>query len=182
MTERQAHEVWAALAERLESVGLRLHPDKTKVVYCKDGRRRRSHENTSFTFLGYTFQPRGALGRTGNLFLGFQPAVSAQALKKMSDEVRRWRLHRHTGLDLDDLAKTINPIVAGWMQYYGRFYRSRLYPLLQRINTYLLRWAGKKYKRLRSYRRFTKWWRGILDRDPGLFTHWPWVHTFAGLR
>ena len=152
------------------------------MVYCKDRRRRGSHENTSFTFLGYTFQPRAALGRTGNPFVGFQPAVSAAALKKMSGEVRRWRLHMRTGLDLEELAKTINPIVAGWMRYYGRFYRSRLYPLLQRINTYLLRWAGKKYKRLRSYRRFTKWWRGILDRDPGLFTHWPWVRTFAGLR
>ncbi len=186
VTERQAHQVWAALTERLESVGLRLHPDKTKVVYCKDRRRRGSYENTSFTFLGYTFQPRAALGRNGNLFVGFQPAVSAAALKKMSGEVRRWRLHMRTGLDLGELAKVINPIVAGWMRYYGRFYKSWLYPLLQRINTYLLRWAGKKYKRLRSYRRFTKWWRGILDRDPGrdpgLFTHWPWVRTFAGLR
>jgi len=103
-------------------------------------------------------------------------------MAKMSQEVRRWRVHLRTGLSLDELAEWINPIMAGWMNYYGRFYRSQLYPLLQRINTYLMRWAGRKYKRLLSYRRFTKWWRGILDRDPGLFTHWRWVRTFAGLR
>lgn len=182
VTERQAREVLAALTERLDSVGLRLHPDKTKVVYCKDAQRRGSQENTSFTFLGYTFQPRSAKGRDGNLFVGFQPAVSAQALKARSQQVRRWRIHLRTGLDLDELAETINPVVAGWMDYYGWFYRSELYPLLQRINTYLMRWAGRKYKRLRSYKRFKKWWFGVIDRDPELFAHWQWVRTFAGLR
>jgi RNA-directed DNA polymerase len=182
VTERQAREVLAALAERLESVGLRLHPDKTKIVYCKDAKRRGSFEHTAFTFLGYTFQPRGAKGRDGKLFLSFQPAVSPAALKKMSQQVRRWRLHLRTRLDLDELAEQINPIVAGWMDYYGRFYRSQLYPLLQRINTYLMRWAGRKYKRLRPYRRFTTWWLGVFDREPELFAHWRWVHTFAGLR
>jgi RNA-directed DNA polymerase len=182
VTERQAHQVWDELAKRMESVGLKLHPDKTKVVYCRDGQRRGASEHTSFTFLGYTFQPRGAMSAEGNLFVGFSPAVSAHALKKMSDQVRRWRLHLRTGLTLDELAKTINPVVAGWMQYYGRFYRSALFPILQRINTYLLRWAGQKYTRLRSYKRFTRWWNGLLDREPTLFAHWPWVHTFAGLR
>jgi RNA-directed DNA polymerase len=182
VTERQAREVLAALADRLEGVGLRLHPEKTKIVYCKGGQRRGSYEPTSFTFLGYTFQPRGALGRDGKLFTGFQPAVSSGALKKMSQQVRRWRLHMWTRLDLDGLAEQINPIVAGWMNYHGRFYRSQLYPLLQRINTYLMRWAGKKYKRLRSYKRFKKWWFGVIDRDPELFAHWSWVRTFAGLR
>jgi RNA-directed DNA polymerase len=182
VTERQAHQVWAALAKRMESVGLRLHPDKTKVVYCKDKRRRGSFEHTSFTFLGYTFQPRAAPDRTGGLFLAFLPAVSVHALKKMSDEIRRWRLHLRTGRTLDELATTINPVVAGWMQYYGRFYRSALTPILQRINTYLMWWAGKKYKRLCSYKRFSRWWGGLLDREPTLFAHWRWVHTFDGLR
>jgi RNA-directed DNA polymerase len=182
VTERQARQVWAALTERLEGLGLHLHPDKTKIVYCKDDQRRGSYEATSFTFLGYTFRPRGALGRDGKPFVGFQPAVSADALKKMHEQVRRWRLHLRTGRGLDELAEAINPIVAGWINYYGRFYRSKLYPLLQRINTYLMRWAGKKYKRLRAYRRFTKWWFGIVDRNPELFIHWRLVRTFAGLR
>ena len=163
-------------------VGLRLHPDKTKVVYCKDERRRGSHEHTSFTFLGYTFRPRTAKRPGSRPFVVYTPAVSAQARKKMGQVVRGWRLHQRTGLSLDELAEMINPIVAGWINYYGRFNRSQLYPLLQRINTYLMRWAGKKYKRLRAYRRFKRWWSGIIDRDPGLFTHWRHVRTFAGLR
>jgi RNA-directed DNA polymerase len=83
---------------------------------------------------------------------------------------------------LNELAKAINPIVAGWMNYYGRFYRSQMHPLLQRINTYLMRWAAKKYKRLRSYKRFKAWWLGIIDRDPKLFAHWAWTRELAGLR
>jgi RNA-directed DNA polymerase len=90
--------------------------------------------------------------------------------------------HTRTRHDLNELAKAINPIVAGWMNYYGRFYRSQMHPLLQRINTYLMRWAAKKYKRLRSYKRFKAWWLGIIDRDPKLFAHWAWTRELAGLR
>jgi RNA-directed DNA polymerase len=181
-TEREAREVLAALADRLGEVGLRLHPDKTKIVYCKDGRRRGRHEHTSFTFLGYTFRPRGARNADGTMFVGFQPAVSPEALAKMSQQVRRWRIHTRTRHTLDELAAAINPIVAGWMNFYGRFYRSQMYPFLQRINTYLMRWAGKKYKRLRSYNRFKAWWSGVIERDPRLFAHWAWARGLAGLR
>jgi group II intron reverse transcriptase/maturase len=181
VTERQAREVLAALTERMESVGLRLHPDKTKIVYCKDGKRRGSSEFTSFTFLGYTFRPRQAR-KDGQSFTAFLPAVSPEALKEMNRQVRRWRIHLRTRHSLDGLAELINPIVAGWMNYYGRFYRSAVHPLLLRINTYLMRWAGRKYKRLRNFRRFRKWWDRVLDRDPGLFTHWRWARSFAGFR
>jgi RNA-directed DNA polymerase len=81
--------------------------------------------------------------------------------------------------DLAELAEWINPIVAGWMNYYGRFYRSELYPFLRRINTYLVRWARKKYKRLRSFKRRGAWWAGLLDREPGLFKHWAWESQFS---
>jgi group II intron reverse transcriptase/maturase len=181
-TESQARRVWAALDQRMAEVGLRLHPDKTKLVYCQDSNRRRKFPCTEFTFLGYTFRPRAASTRNGSIFCSFQPAVSNEAMKKMSEQVRSWRLHARTGSDLRQLAQDINPVVAGWMTYYGRFYRSALYPLLQRINTYLLRWAGCKYRRLRSYKRFTAWWSGILAREPALFAHWRWMRTFAGFR
>ena len=182
VTERQARQVLAALMSRMEQVGLRLHPDKTKIVYCRDGQRHGQHPDTLFTFLGYTFRPRSAMGKDGRLFVAFTPAVSQQALARMRQQVRRWRIHLWTGRTLAELAAQINPIVAGWMQYYGRFNRSRLYPLLRRINTYLMRWAGRKYKRLRSYKRFRRWWSGILDRDPELFAHWTWARSFDGLR
>ena len=183
VTQRQAREVLAALVVRMGEVGLLLHPDKTKIVYCKDSVRRGDHEHTSFTFLGFTFGPRQALSKDGSSsYSRFLPAVSQDALTAMGQQVRQWRLHMWVRRDLVELATMINPVVVGWMNYYGRFYRSRLTPLLQRINTYLMRWAGKKYKRLRSYRRFQKWWFGLIDREPELFQHWRWVHTFAGLR
>jgi RNA-directed DNA polymerase len=181
-TERQARTVWAALAERMESVGLRLHPDKTRIVYCKDSKRRSSFEHTSFRFLGYTFRSRKARNADGRFYAGFLPAVSREALKEMGQQVRSWRLHLRTGLSLDGLAEWINPIVAGWMNYFGRFYRSALHQLLQRINTYLMRWARKKYRRLRSFKRFMAWWAGLLDREPGLFKHWTWTREFEWTR
>lgn len=182
VTERQARQVWAALEARMEEVGLRLHPDKTKLVYCKDSRRRGSAEHTSFKFLGYTFAPRKARYPDGKAFTSFLPAVSPEALKAMSQQVREWRIHRRTRLELIELADWINPIVSGWMTYYGRFYRSQLYPFLRRINTYLMRWARKKYKRLRSYKRFRAWWTGLVQRAPGLFKHWAWDREFVWAR
>ncbi len=130
VTERQAERVRHALGERLGGLGLRLHPDKTRIVYCKDDKRRGAYEHTSFTFLGFTFTQRTVLGRSGAMFNGFLPAVSAAAVKEMGRRVRRWRIHRHNGQDLAELAAWVNPIVAGWMTYFGRFYRSKLYPLL----------------------------------------------------
>ncbi|MFD9823920.1 group II intron maturase-specific domain-containing protein [Streptomyces violascens] len=120
----QAERVLAAIAERMGEVGLELHADKTRIVYCKDGKRRGSYEHTSFTFLGFTFRPRGARTRTGELFLSFAPAVSKDALKKMGATVRDWKLHQRSGLSEQDLARWINPVVRGWMQYYGAFSRS----------------------------------------------------------
>ena len=120
-TERQAREVLAALTERMKEVGLRLHPDKTKIVYCKDSRRRGSYEHTTFTFLGYTFRPRKARYPDGKAFTSFLPAIGAEALKVMGRRVRSWRIHMRVRDDLAELAEWINPIVAGWMNYYGRF-------------------------------------------------------------
>ncbi len=175
VSEAQARLVVAAIAERMEQVGLRLHPDKTKVVYCKDGKRRGSHEHTAFTFLGFTFQQRRARNRHGKKFSSFLPAMSKDALKRISTEVRSWRLHHRTGHTFSDLARRINPIVAGWMQYYGAFYRSVLHPVLSRINAYLVRWIRKKYKRLRAKKKAMKCWRGAVERHPRLFAHWKWV-------
>jgi RNA-directed DNA polymerase len=172
--------VLARIATRMQEVGLRLHPDKTRIVYCKDGRRRAEHEHTTFTFLGYAFRARGARSKNGGNFTGFLPAISHEALKAKSAHLRRMRIHRRTDLSLDDLARWLNPIVAGWINYYGRYYRTALDPLLQRVNAYLRRWAGRKYRRLRTHKRFHKWWTGVLARQPGLFAHWRTVRAYYG--
>jgi hypothetical protein len=138
-SQRQAEYVRKAIEDRMEQVGLRLHPTKTKIVYCKDGKRRGSYEHTSFTYLGFTFRARAARAKNGKKFTSFLPAISTDALNKISGEVRRWRLHRRVPLTIGEIARWINPIVRGWAQYYGAFYRSALCPLLARISTQLVR-------------------------------------------
>jgi RNA-directed DNA polymerase len=177
VTERQARQVLAALSDRMAEVGLRLHPAKTRIVYCKDGLRRGSYEHTSFTFLGFTFRQRQMRDRNGRIRWSFRPAVSNDALKRLGEEVRSWRLHRRVDLTVEELAKRINPIVAGWMQYYGRFYRSALYPLLMRINAYLVRWLRNKYKRLRAMRKAIAAFQRAAKRRPGMFAQWRWTSS-----
>ena len=179
VSERQARAVRQAIGDRMEQVGLRLHPDKTRIVYCKDGNRRGAYGTTSFTFLGFTFRPREAKGRHGRHFTAFLPAISNDALQKISRQVRRWRLHLRIGQSLTDLARAVNPLVRGWMQYYGAFYRSAMHTLLQRINAYLLRWVRKKYKRLRGYRKAKAAWQRVTSQHPRLLAHWAWVPTLG---
>ena len=166
-TYRQAQQVLAAIGARMEQVGLRLHPAKTRIVYCQDGQRRGSHEHTSFTFLGFTFRARAARGKNGKKFTSFLPAVSKDAQAKMSAQVRRWRLHLRTWHTIGSLAREINPVVRGWMQYYGAFYRSALLPLLRRVNSYLMRWLRKKYKRLASKKKARACWNVSPPSTPG---------------
>lgn len=175
VSKAQAQRVLAAMQVRMREVGLELHPDKTRVVYCKDSNRRGSHEHTAFTFLGFTFRARCVRLKTGKMFTGFNPAISNDALKKISAQVRSWRLHHHTQISEADLARRINPIVRGWMNYYGAFYRSALTPLLARINAYLMRWLRKKYKRLRGRKKAQQAWTKAVTTRPKFFAHWAWV-------
>jgi hypothetical protein len=158
-------------------VGLKLHPDKTRIVYCKDGKRRGEHEHTNFTFLGFAFRARQARSKDEQYFSPFLPAMSPEALKANGAQLRAMRVHMRTNLTLDDLARWLNPIVAGWMNYYGRFYRSVMIPFLRRLNSCLRRWEGKKYRRLRTYSNFLRWWAGLIHRQPCLFAHWKCVRV-----
>jgi RNA-directed DNA polymerase len=175
VSEDQARKLRQAIGDRMEQVGLRLHPDKTRIVYCRDANRRAGYEHTSFTFLGYTFRARAARSRRGVKFTAFLPAISKEALKRIGEVVRRWRLHRRTGATSTELAKWINPIVRGWMRYYGEFYPTALYPLLQRINTYLMRWLRNKYERLRTSKKARAAWQRVHRQHPRLFAHWATV-------
>jgi RNA-directed DNA polymerase len=171
-TEDQARTLRAAIATRLRAVGLELHPEKTKVVYCKDGRRRGNAEHTSFDFLGYTFRARRANGRRG-LFVGFMPAMSQKARTAVGRTIRAWHLNRRTGTDLSSLARVLNAQIRGWINYYGAFYRSELYSLAMRINEHLVRWAMQKFKRLRGNpTRAWEWVDAVRQHQPDLFAHW----------
>jgi group II intron reverse transcriptase/maturase len=174
VSERQARYVRDAVARRLAHVGLELHPDKTRIVYCKNSRRTGEHENTSFTFLSYTFRPREARNRSrGHTFTGFLPAASRERVTEFSRKMHDKRLHRRTNQTLNDLAADINPEVAGWLVYFTEFYPTAVHPLCERIDRHLVRWAERKYKRLtRSDRKARAWLRGVRKRDPELFAHW----------
>lgn len=172
VTERQAGQVLTALGDRMAEVGLRLHPDKTRIVYCKDAVRRGSYEHQAFTFLGYTFRARKNRTPDGRQFLSFEPAISREALTKIGREVRSWHLHTRTGLSFLQLARRMNPVVSGWINYYGRFRWWELEPFAMRINAYLVRWIRQKYKRLAAKRKALAKLQEIARRYPRMFAQW----------
>ena len=155
-----------AIGERLRQCGLELHPKKTRIVYCKDYRRRGKHEHISFDFLGYTFRPRRAKGRWGKNFTGFLPAISGQAAQAIRARIRQWRIatsriHQHLG----DLARLVNPSVRGWLNYYGRFSRAHCVGLVRRyFSQTLTAWARRKFKRLRGRKRASMRWLARIER------------------
>lgn len=172
VSKAQAEEVLGALAKRLADLGLELHPEKTRIVYCKDEKRRGDHDHTSFDFLGYTFRCRTVRSKHG-IFDSFTPAISDSAAKAIRQQIRRWRLHLRSASSLIDLAREINPVIRGWINYYGRFYRSWLRRSLACINEYLVRWARRKYKRLDNHpSRSWSWLGNVAQRSPTLFAHW----------
>jgi len=173
-TERDALALRAALAARLEECGLQMHPDKTRIVYCKDGSRTGCYPRTQFDFLGYTFRPRLVKNSKRNsLFVSFTPAVSAQACTTMRRTTRRWNLRNRTDLDLPAIATLYNPVLRGWVLYYGRFSRSALAPVLRHFDRTLVAWAMRKYKRLKGHKtRACCFIEHIRKRNPGLFAHW----------
>jgi RNA-directed DNA polymerase len=176
-SEGQARLVREAIAKRLaECGGLRLHPEKTRIVYCKDGKRRGSYGYTSFTFLGYGFRVRRVRTKAGGYFFGFNPAISDEAAKRIRAQIRAWRLHLRSGWSLKDLAREVNMTVRGWISYYGRFYPSALVHSLNRINDYLVRWVVQKYKRYRGkWKRAREALRKAERLHPRLFAHWKLV-------
>src|SRR5580693_6157 len=172
-TEAEAQEVRAAIGARMEECRLELHPVKTKIVYCKDDDRRRRYPNEKFDFLGYGFQPRRSKNRFGKYFINFSPAISDEAGKAIREEIRSWNLPLRSDKAIEDLSRMFNPQVRGWLQYYGAFYRSALYPYMRQLDRSLAHWAYRKYKKLRGHlRRATHWIARISRRDSKLFAHW----------
>ncbi len=172
-TEADAKRLQTDLEQRLAECGLELNLEKTRVVYCQDDDRRKEYPNTSFDFLGYTFQPRRSKNRWGKYFINFSPAVSRKAQTAMRRTVHDWRMHLKSDKDVEDLSRMFAPIIRGWIQYYGRFYRSELYKVLCYINKQLVRWAERKHKKLHRHTRRAEHWLGrVARRQPSLFPHW----------
>jgi RNA-directed DNA polymerase len=174
-SERQARYLWDVIARRLAECGLQLNEQKTRAVYCKDDDRRGSYELTSFDFLSYTFRPRLSKSKYGKHFVNFSPAVSGEVKTRLRREMRRWRVNCRSDKTLTDLALMFNRQLQGWINYYGRFYKSMLYPVFRHFNDTLVRWAMRKYKRLRRHKtRARGFIADVARRQPDLFAHWRW--------
>jgi RNA-directed DNA polymerase len=172
--EHEANALKAELQARLAECRLELHPTKTKIVYCKDGKRKGTYPNVKFDFLGYGFRPRLVRRlRDNTLFCGFNPAVSVSALKAMRATIRELNIRRQTQLSLDDIAQRLNPLLRGWIEYYGRFAPSSLYPLLRYVNQTLVAWAMRKFKRFADHKiRASKFLQRLAQEHADLFVHW----------
>ena len=180
-SEAQACRLRQELEQRFAECRRELHPQKTKIVYCKDDDRRGNDPNEQFDFLGYTFRARRSKNRWGKYFVNCSPAASAEAARDFRRELRRWHLHTRSDKSLEDLSRMFNPVLRGWINDDSRFYKSALYPTFQHVDRILVRWALRKYKRLRGHqRRAAHWLRRIARRQPDLFAHWRLWHAAAG--
>jgi len=172
-TQKEAKSLLIDLGERFKQCKLELNTEKTRIVYCKDDDRKGNYPLTSFDFLGYTFRPRRSKNRWGKCFINFSPAVSNAASKAMRQTIRGWRMQLKSDVGIDDLSRMFNPVVRGWINYYGCFYKSQLYSVLRHMNRALMYWARRKYKKLAVHKRRASSWLGRLARNrPELFAHW----------
>jgi RNA-directed DNA polymerase len=169
----QALELRQALEQGFAECKLQLHPQKTTVVYCKDANRSGKYPERSFDFSWFHFTTERAVNRKGERFIAFVPAVSNKAAKRMRCRVRRWRLHRGSDLELEEIARKVRPVLTGWVRYYGRFYPLKLQEELRIIDAFIVRWVTRKYKRFQGHTIATwDWLRSVKRRNPGLFAHW----------
>lgn len=170
-TLEQSEQIERALAARLQECKLTLHPEKTKVVYCKDGSRKGRYPTKKFTFLGYTFQPRGAQNRTTKRnYTRFLPAVSTAAGKKFRKNLKESRIFQMRHLSLEEFAMQLNQRVRGWYGYFSHFYRSALYRMNDWLDCAIGRWLRNKYATNwhQAYELLTR----LARQNPKRFAHW----------
>lgn len=171
--QTEAEQLLADISKRLQSCFLTMHPDKSKVVYCKDSNRKGKYQETQFTFLSFTFKPRVAVSPQGKRFTGFLPGVSREAMKSMRQAIKRWKVNRQTYASLETLAQKYNAILRGWWNYYGSFYKTEMRKIFNYINERLVTWARRKYKKLKCHKQKSiEWLSRVAEKQPMLFHHW----------
>ena len=172
-SEAQARNLKARLERRLRECKLELHPDKTQIVCCHVGKQQNTQVAKKFDFLGYCFRPRLVRNRYGKLFVSFTPAISPHSAKKIRQQVRSWRLHHRSNQSLEDIARAVNPVIRGWVNYYGAYQRSTLLRVLHHIDYQLVKWVKWKYKKKGNYsKRAIRWIGQVALHQPTLFAHW----------
>lgn len=171
-TKAHAEQILQLVHQRMESVGLELHPKKTKIVYCRDNRRREKYPIVKFDFLGYSFQPRTAYSKK-KLFLGYDCAISISSRKRIADKLEELKVSKLSFKSIVGIAQYLNPIIRGWVYYYGKFKMYKLTKVFMLLSKRLVWWARKRYKRYKtSIRKAYKWLENVRKQYPTLFYHW----------
>ena len=174
LTEKQAEYILKRVRTRLEQCRLELHPDKTKIVYCRDGKRRKPTEKTDrFTFLGYEFKSRSSKDRAGIIFYSFDPAISNKAKQRIIKEFRTLKIQMWVTKSIEEVAALLNAKIRGWINYYGKFRKTELHQIFTKLNFRLVSWMRKKHKKLnKSWKKSRIALKRLLDDKPYLFAHW----------
>jgi len=170
----QAERILKQIDQRMNNIGLELHPEKTKIVYCKDYRRQKNYPIVKFDFLGYSFQPRSTKSKTSKgLFLGFDCAISISSRKRIADKLEELAVEKMTFKSIVGIAQKLNPMIRAWIHYYGKYRMSSLHKVFRLLNQRLVRWARKRYKRYKtSLKRAYKWLLRVQEQYAYLFYHW----------
>ena len=174
-TKEQAESLLKELEQRFIDCKLEIHPEKTKIVYCNTRNHREIlAEHTSFVFLGYEFRTRGAENKsTKKVFASFLPSISPKAEKSILEKLRELNVRNRSDLSLLQIAKWLNPMIRGWINYYGKYTVSALTYTLQRINGMLVRWSMRKYDSLKNKKtRAVKHMEEFARNNTNLFVHW----------
>ena len=172
-SESEARKLNAVLEQRFRDCGLTLHPEKTRIAYCKSSNHQREdYPIVSFDFLGYTFKPRLSKNRSGRFFVAFSPAISDASAQKIKGKINTWSMFSRSAATIATLAEESRPYLTGWLNYFGKFGRPELKRVLFYLDEKLARWAKRQYKRLSSRRKAVRWIVGVKRREPSLFVHW----------
>ena len=173
-SEAEATELQSKIAKRMEQCGLELHPGKTKIVYCRDDNRTEEHKLYRFDFLGFCFRPRLSRNKHGRYFVNFSPAIAPKSKKAIfADEIRQWGLHRRSDLSVKELAHELNPVIRGWIEYYGAFFKSELIFLVYHLDKLVYRWLIRKYKKQGgNFRKAENLVKRLKGKFPNYFVHW----------
>ncbi|MHB8339318.1 MAG: reverse transcriptase domain-containing protein, partial [Ignavibacteriaceae bacterium] len=170
-SKAESEEVLQAVRERLAEVKLQIKEEKTRIVYCKDYRRKERHENVKFDFLGFSYQPRGRKSKIdGKTFMAFAAEISQSNQKRITEAIRKERIWRCTQIEISDIANYFNPKIRGWINYYGKYSNRSLRVVMMRIEMRLIKWTRKKYKI--GYRKSVAKLAVIKKANPKLFYHW----------
>mgnify|MGYP003641799431 FL=1 len=177
-TKARAEQLLNLVHQRMESVGLELHPQKTKIVYCRDYKRKGNHPTVKFDFLGYSFQPRTACSKKKRkLFIGYDCAISIGSRKRIADKLEELNVNKLAFKSIVGVAQYLNPMIRGWVRYYGKFKMYELTKVFRLLSKRLVWWARKRYKRYKtSIRKGYKWLATVRKQYPTLFYHWQFLH------